>query len=127
MSIDYSQFKFSKGKGINKVEKELKTKPRANKGNKKELCIIPKDSKWKTERFTNSQRHEIFGGINRQQSIKDGLVIFLTLEKHTGSNKAIHKDKEFMNYAHRIGQETWQKYYNKTKEEFIKVYGQNYL
>lgn len=35
MSIDYSQFKFSKGKGIAKVEKELKTKPRANKGNKR--------------------------------------------------------------------------------------------
>lgn len=43
------------------------------------------------------------------------------------SNKGIHFDKEFMEYAHKVGQETWQKYYNKTKEDFIARYGKNYL
>ncbi len=131
MSIDYSAFKFSKSNKQQTTPLKDKKQPQANlvrkKGKEKEFCIMPKDSRWKTERFTNSQRHEIFGGINRQQSIKYGLVIFLTLEQHTGTNKAIHKDKKFMEYAHKIGQKTWQKYYNKTKEDFIKVYGQNYL
>lgn len=43
------------------------------------------------------------------------------------SDKGIHFDKEFMKYAHKVGQEAWQKCYNKTKEDFIARYGKSYL
>ena len=95
---------------------------------KKEFCIMPEDELWKTKRFKGSHRHEIFGGTaNRQLSIKDGLIIFLTPEMHNMSNIGIHFNKEFMDYAHKIGQLTWQKYYNKTEDDFIKRYGKSYL
>ena len=94
---------------------------------KEEFCIMPFDVKWKTKRFKGSHRHEVFGGANRQRSIKDGLVIFLTPEMHNLSNKGIHFDKKFRDYAHKIGQVRWQEYYKKTKEDFLKEYGKNYL
>ena len=94
---------------------------------KNEFCIMPKDDLWSTERFIGSHRHEIFGGANRQRSIKDGLVIFLTPEMHNMSDKGIHFNKAFMEYAHSIGQQSWMQYYNKTKEDFIKEYGKSYI
>ena len=94
---------------------------------KKEFCIMPSDSRWDTKRYSYNVRHEVFGGPNRQQSIKDGLVIFLTPEMHNMSNLGIHFNQEFMDYAHKIAEQTWIKYYNKTKEDFIKEYGKNYL
>ena len=93
----------------------------------KEFSIMPEDARWSTKRFIGSHRHEVFGGANRARSIKDGLVIFLTPEMHNMSNLGIHFNKEFMEYAHRIGQATWMQHYNKTKEDFIKEYGRNYL
>lgn len=94
---------------------------------KKEFCIMPPNPLWKTYRFEGSHRHEVFGGPNRQRSIKDGLVIFLIPEMHNMSNAGIHYNKQFMDYAHKIGQLTWMKYYHKTKEDFIKEYGKSYL
>ena len=84
---------------------------------KREFCIMPEDERWSTKRFAGSHRHEVFGGANRQLSIKDGLIIFLTPEMHNMSDKGIHF----------IGQEVWQKCYNKTKEDFIARYGKSYL
>lgn len=94
---------------------------------KKEFCIMPPDSRWRTERFCGSHRHEIFGGANRDFSIEDGLVIFLLPAMHNMSNKGIHFNKDFMDYAHKIGQKTWQEYYNKTEDDFIRRYGKSYL
>lgn len=94
---------------------------------KKEFCIMPSDPRWRTERFYGSHRHEIFGGPNRALSIEDGLVIYLLPAMHNMSKQGIHFNKEFMDYAHRVGQETWQKYYSKTEDDFIKRYGKSYL
>ena len=43
------------------------------------------------------------------------------------SNEGIHFNKEFMEYSKRVAEETWCKHYNKTKEDFIRRYGRNYL
>lgn len=94
---------------------------------KKEFCIMPKDLMWNTERFEGCHRHEVFGGANRQHSIEDGLVIFLLPEMHNMSDKGIHFNKEFREYAQRIAQKTWMEYYNKTEDDFIKRYGKNFL
>ena len=93
----------------------------------KEYSIMPEDPLWKTKRFSGSHRHEVFGGPNRQRSIKDGLVIFLTPEMHNMSNAGIHFNKQFMDYAHKVGQLALMEYYNKTKEDFIKEYGKSYI
>lgn len=68
-----------------------------------------------------------FGGANRDFSIEDGMIIFLKPEMHNMSDKGIHFNKAFMDYAHRVGQKAWQEYYNKTEEEFIQRYGKSYL
>ena len=93
----------------------------------KEFSIIPKDNLWEIERFAGSHRHEIFGGANRPISIKYGLVIYLTPKMHNIGNNGIHFNKDFMEYAHKIGQKAYMEYYNKTIEDFIKEFGRNYL
>lgn len=83
---------------------------------------------WRNERFYNSARHEVFFGVkNRQKSIEDGLVVFLTPELHNMSDKGVHFNKTFRDYMQREGQKAWMKYYNKTTEDFIERYGKNYL
>lgn len=88
---------------------------------------MPEDLLWKTERFYGSHRHECFGGSNRQHSIEDGLVIFISPQMHNIGDKGIHYNKEFMEYVHKIAQKTWQDYYRKTKEDFIVRYGRSYI
>ena len=89
--------------------------------------IMPKDDLWSTEHFEGSHKHHVFGGANRKLSEKDGLYFYLRPEMHNMSDKGIHFNKDFMDYAHKVGQLAWQEYYNKTKEDFIKRYGRNYL
>lgn len=89
---------------------------------------MPKNAMYKTERTDYTVRHEVFfGSKNRQKSIEDGLVVFLTPEMHNMSNRGVHFNKNFDNYLKKIAQKTWQEYYNKSEEEFIERYGRNYL
>lgn len=95
---------------------------------KTEYCIMEDNPPfWRNFRFEGSHRHEIFGGMNRQRSIKDGLVIFLTPEMHNMSNRGIHFDKVFDMYAKTHGQLAWMLHYDKTIEDFRKEYGKSYL
>ena len=89
--------------------------------------IMPKDDLWSTEHFEGSHKHHVFGGANRKLSEKDGLYFYLKPEMHNMSDKGIHFNKDFMDYAHKVGQLAWQEYYNKTTEDFIARYGKNYL
>ena len=96
---------------------------------KTEKCIMYDNPPlWRNYRFNGSHRHEIFFGTrNRQKSIKDGLVVFLTPEMHNMSNKGVHYNKEFRDYMQKEGQKVWMNHYNKTPEDFIDEYGKNYL
>lgn len=96
---------------------------------KKEFCIFPPNPRYSTERtLTHCHRHEVFfGNPNRQKSIKDGLVVFLTPEMHNMSNRGVHFNREFDLYLKRIGQQAWMDHYEKTAEDFIREYGKNYL
>ena len=95
---------------------------------KEEFCIMPENEKYKTKRFNGSHRHEVFFGSNRQRSINDGLIVFLTYEQHEGTRGVHGKEGyEFNMELKKIGQKTWQEYYDKTSEDFIREYGQNYL
>ena len=90
---------------------------------------MPVNAKYSTERFYRSERHEVFEGRtgNRDKSIEDGLVIFLTPEMHRTGKKAIHKDYEFWNEVKEIAERAWCEYYDKTPEDFRNRYGKNYI
>ncbi len=69
-------------------------------------------------------KHEVFYGRNRQNSIKYGLVVPLCFNHHTGDD-GIHKDKELDLYYKKLFQKKWIKLYG-TNEDFIKIFHQNY-
>ena len=71
-------------------------------------------------------KHEIFGGRNRQNSIKYGLVIPLCQANchNQYDMKGIHFDIELMNKWHKIGQEAFEKKYKDL--DFMSIFRRNY-
>lgn len=63
--------------------------------------------------------HEIFRGRNRQNSIKWGLVIPLCLK--------CHASLEIEEKWKTKGQKAFMEYYNKSTDDFIKIFFRNYL
>ena len=107
-------------KEIKKQKKELEA----------DFCIMPKSTKYSTVRTKKySERHEVFfSKAYRLKSIKDGLIIFLTEEDHRGTNGVHGKNGDKLNrYLKKTAEKAWINYYKKTKEEFQKRYGKNYL
>jgi hypothetical protein len=95
---------------------------------KKEYSIMPENENYKTDRFNGSERNEIFGGNpNRQHSIDDGLVVFLTPEQHRTGKNSFHLNPDAWLWLKQLGQRTWQEHYNKTEEDFRKRYFRSYL
>lgn len=64
---------------------------------------------------------------NRDKSIEDGLVIFVTPYQHRTNDNSIHLNPKQWEWLKAIAQKSWQEYYHKTKEEFRLRYGKNYL
>ena len=99
----------------------------------KEFSIMPdKPPLWRNERFYRSERHEIFEGRtgNRDKSIEDGLVIFLTPEMHRTGKISFHKNPKFWKEIveiQKIAQQAWMDHYDKSIVDFIERYGRNYL
>lgn len=99
----------------------------------KEFSIMPPSEYYETERFYGSERHEVFEGYiskNRQYSIEDGLVIFITPEQHRTGKYSVHKNPKHWKDVikiQEIAERAWIEYYGKTKEDFILRYGRNYL
>lgn len=74
------------------------------------ICGKPKDN-----------IHEVFFGKNRLNSIMYNQVIPLCLKHH----QEIHKNSELNLYYKQIGQKKFEN--NHTRDEFIKIFGKNYL
>lgn len=71
-----------------------------------------------------AQTHEIYGGKNRQASIKYKMQVKLCQEHHTGNN-GIHFNKSFRT---RIQQEFQRKFEEKfNRQIFMKIFNKNYL
>lgn len=97
-----------------------------------EKCILPINPNYKTYRFNGSERHEVFEGRtgNRKKSIEDGLIIFLTPEMHRTGKYSVHKNPKYWKEVikiQEIAEKAWCDYYGKTKDDFLKRYGRNYL
>lgn len=99
----------------------------------KEFCIMPESIYYEIERFYGSERHEVFEGYatkNRDYSIEDGLVIFITPEMHRTGKYSVHKNPKYWKEVvkiQEIAERAWIEYYGKTKEDFRKRYGRNYI
>lgn len=95
-----------------------------------DFCIMPKSTKYSTKRTKKyTERHEVFfSRAYRNKSIKDGLIVFLTEEDHRGTSGVHGKNGDKLNrYLKKTAEKAWINYYKKTKEEFRKRYGKNYL
>lgn len=94
-----------------------------------EKCIMPKDYRYSIERYNGLERHEIFEGRtgNRDKSIEDGLVVFITPEQHRTGKHSVHLAPKEWLWLKQKGQIVWQEYYNGTEEDFRKRYGKSYL
>lgn len=119
-------------KNITKKEKvKTRIKPKSNKLAKLEknrFSIITTDLEHCyicTERglkdIPRDDLHEIFGGRNRQTSMKYGLVIPICRKCHQN----IEKDKTLNEKIHKVGQKMFKKHYK--NENFTQIFGKNYL
>lgn len=78
--------------------------------------------------FDPLDRHHIFGGANRNKSEKYGLVVYLCHNScHVFGKNAVHKNKDTMLAVHKYGQQKAMSENNWTKEDFIKIFGRNYI
>jgi hypothetical protein len=68
--------------------------------------------------------HIFFGTANRKLSEKYGLKVYLCQEHHRG-NTGVHNNRELDLKLKRIAQTAFEK--NHSREEFISVFGRNYL
>lgn len=74
----------------------------------------------------NLHLHHIYGGANRSLSDKDGCVVYLCVNHHTGV-QGVHLNRKIDLALKARCQKEYMKQFNKTKEDFIKRYGKSYL
>ena len=75
----------------------------------------------------NLHLHHIFyGTANRSLSDKDGCVVYLCVDHHTGTTGVHHNQKLNITLKQKC-QIAWQEQNNKTVEDFIDRYGKSYI
>lgn len=70
--------------------------------------------------------HHVFFGPYRKLADKLGMTVFLCVHHHTGSNEAVHNNKELDLYLKRLGQKRYEEIYG-SREDFRETFGRNYL
>lgn len=112
---------------IKKEKTQTRIKQKSNKLAKKEkdrFSILQKeDGKCFVckRKFKELDKHEAFGGSNRQKSIEHGLVYYLCRECHQKADL----DKNTRQMLHDFAREEFIKRYNEKK--FLKEFGKNYI
>lgn len=71
--------------------------------------------------------HHIFQNAYRKKSEQYGATVLLCAECHRMGFFAAHKNKQTMEHLHKYGQRKVMHEYGLTVEEFIDLFGQNYL
>jgi len=117
---------------VKSPKKVLKTNVRKNKQkivDSKRYSIITDDlTKCIECGLPFVELHEVFFGTNREKSKLYGLIIPLCKKyHHQGNLIGIHQDKELDIKWKKIAQQSFMDTYNLKKEDFIKVFGRNYL
>lgn len=70
--------------------------------------------------------HEVFYGINRQTSIKQGCCVALCGRHHNMSDHGVHFNRELDLRLKRDCERRWMEQ-NGSEEEFIRIFGRSYL
>ena len=83
-------------------------------------CFICHTSQW-------LEKHHCIGGAYRKKSEKDGLWVYLCHYCHNEPPYGVHHNRKNMDKLRSKAQQAWQDHYNKTKDDFIREYGRNYL
>lgn len=82
-----------------------------------EHCFLCGSSSW-------IEVHHIFGGANRTNSTRYGLVVPLCHYCHNEPPNGVHHNKERMDHLHKLGQQKFQEVYS---DNFLKIFHKNYL
>ena len=82
----------------------------------------------KNSRFEPIDKHHIFGGANRNKSEEYGLFVYLHHSScHIFGPNAVHANAENMNALRANAQEIAMKKYGWSKEDFIRIFGKNWI
>ena len=78
--------------------------------------------------FSGLERHHIFFGKNRKNSEKYDVTVMLCGDKcHRNGPFSAHKDKITDLFLKRCGQQWAMQEYGWSTDDFIKIFGKNYL
>ena len=69
--------------------------------------------------------HIIYGWANRRLSEKYGLKVWLCHEHHTG-NTGVHSNQKLNKDLRKLAQTYFEEHYG-TREDFMRIFGENYL
>lgn len=75
----------------------------------------------------NLHKHHIFNASNRKHSEKYGLWVYLRADWHNMSDYGVHFNKDLRQRLQAQAQEKAMEYYGWNIEDFIKIFGRNYL
>lgn len=78
-------------------------------------------------KIASLERHHIFGGSNRKNSEKYGLVVDLCHACHNEPPQGVHHNKALMDLLHEYGQTKAMREQHWTKEDFMRVFHANYI
>ena len=81
----------------------------------------------KRNRNAGLEVHHIFQNAYRNKSEQYGATVVLCADCHRLAPHAAHRSGETMAYLHKYGQRKVMHEYGLTVEEFIDLFGQNYL
>ncbi len=74
----------------------------------------------------NLEKHHIFGASNRKNSEKYGLTVYLTHDWHNEPPNGVHHDAKLMQEMKEMGQRAFEETHG-TREDFMRIFGRNYL
>lgn len=78
--------------------------------------------------FEPLDEHHVFGGANRKKSEKYGLKVYLHHSScHIFGKNSVHVNAKVDRAVKRIAQKRAMKHYGWTTEQFIEIFGKNYL
>ena len=73
-------------------------------------------------------KHHIFGANNRNKSEQYGLFVYIHHNKcHIFGKNAVHQNAKVNNRLKALAQHKAMNYYGWSEEDFIKIFGKNYL
>jgi hypothetical protein len=78
-------------------------------------------------KYTQTERHHIFGGFNRPKSEKYKLTVDLCTECHRTGKNAVHRNADTMQMLHIYGEQKALKENGWSIEDFRQIFGVNYL